>query len=152
MIKNLLVSTVALATLSTAAVAGNDFGLAFGVSNISPVIKADIVLDEGMRIEPFFSFGYSSITGIGSNFSIGTAFHVTDELSKNMNVYYGGYVGIAYANSNTNFTLGPVAGLEYYFDKQFSLAGEVNFDLGFGNTTNFGTNTQLIARYYFDAE
>ena len=150
MIKKLLVSTVALATLSTAAVAENDFGLAFGVGNASSVIKADIVIDKGMRIEPFFSFGYTKIPG--SNISIGTAFHITDELSKKMDVYYGGYVGLTYVSSNTNFILGPVAGLEYHFDKQFSLGGEVDFDLGFGNTTSFGTRTQLIARYYFDAE
>ena len=150
MIKKLLVSTVALATLSTAAFAENDFGVGVGLRGDASVIKADINVDDNMRLEPFFSFVNSDLRL--DTFSIGTAFHITDDLSKNVKVYYGGYLGIwnrSTGISTTVFNFGPVAGAEYYFDKNFSLGAEVNFNLGFGDATDIGTNSEVMVRYYF---
>lgn len=163
MLKTLSAAALAGA-LSTAAVADEpQFGVGVGIAGQdSALIKGTITLEDNLRLEPFLGFTYQDGDNTSvTNFQIGTALEVMKPISSKITGYYGGYVGIltssadyTYGNtttsvSNTNFNLGPVAGVEYAFDKQFTLGAEVRFDLGFGDVTTFGTNSSVLLRYYF---
>jgi hypothetical protein len=159
-------STVALVgALSTSAVADEpQFGLGVGVAGQdSTTIRGTITLDDDMRLEPFFGFGYIDGDSTSStNVSIGSALHIVKPINAKISAYYGGFAGIYSTDtdytvgtvktsiSSTNFQLGPVAGVEYAFDKQFTLGAEVSFNLGFGDDTVIGTNSAVLLRYYFN--
>jgi len=72
-----------------------------------------------------------------------------------LTAYYGGFAGIhnydygSGAASGTIFNFGPVAGVEYALDKQFTLGAEMKFNLGFGDETVLGTDSSVLLRYYF---
>ena len=160
MLKTLSAAALAGA-LSTAAVADEpQFGVGVGIAGQdSTVIKGSMTLNNNLRLEPFLGFTYYDGN---NNFQVGTALELTKPISSKITGYYGGYVGLSstdgyvpgYNNTTanttvTNFNLGPVAGVEYAFDKQFTLGAEVRFDLGFGDVTTFGTNSSVLLRYYF---
>jgi len=159
------VSAAVLAgALSTAAVADEpQYGVGVGVAGQdSALIKGSVSLENNLRLEPFLGFTYhDGDTTSTTNFQIGTALEVMKPISSAINAYYGGYAGIVTNStdytinntttsvSSTNLNLGPVAGVEYAFDKQFTLGAEVRFDIGFGDVTTFGTNSSVLLRYYF---
>ena len=166
-LKTLSVAAVA-AMLSTSAMADDQkYGVGVGVAGQSTLLRGIVNLDNDLRLEPFFAFGYQDAdTTSNSNFQLGTSVEVVKSVSTNISAYYGGYVGLATTSvditlpnglggtttrntSSTNFNLGPVAGVEYAFDKQFTLGAEVQFDLGFGDVTTFGTNSSVLLRCYF---
>ena len=150
----LVMASLALSTPSM--VMAQDFGLGVGIAgNDSTVIRGDIGLDQGMRLEPYF--GFASVNpDVGptqSAFTLGTAFHLQNEISSNVKYYYGGFVDYKSVDtgftSTSSFNLGPVAGAEYAFDEHFSLGAEVAVQLGFGDATVFGTTSTALIRYYF---
>ena len=143
----LMISTIALAD-------GEKFGVGVSVNQDTTKIRGTINLDKTMRLEPFLGFGYTDLNnGSKSNFQIGTGFHLLQPLSSKMSAYYGGYV--EYQNVDNGVTssnglgLGPVAGVEYALDEKFTLGAEVSFAFDFGDNNNFGTNSEILLRYYF---
>jgi len=146
MVKKLLISTVAVATLSTSAFAENEFGVGVSVNGNVSTVRADMKLGNDLRIEPFLSFISSDLRA--DNITLGAAVHLLKPINSNLNAYFGAYAGIV-DRTYTNFYMGPVAGVEYSLDKQFTLGAEVSFDLGFGDFTDIGTNSEILLRYYF---
>jgi len=158
--KSTLTKTVAAlavaSALSTSAVAAdNQFGVGVSVAGDAAQLRGTINLDNTMRLEPFFGYTYENPDGGNSrtNLSIGTAFHFMKPVSSKINLYYGAFAGLDntdVGNGSSNvFALGPVAGVEYAFDKQFTLGAEAKVNIGFGDTTVFGTDSAVILRYYF---
>jgi hypothetical protein len=154
-IKKSLLALTATTLVSTSAIA-KDIGVGVGVTSNTTVIRADIELQDNLRLEPFLGFSYAdNDNGSTSNLELGTALHITDNISPSINTYYGGYAGITFydtpnASSSTSFTLGPVAGVEYAFEPKFTLGAEVSVGLALGDTTAITTNSAVILRYYFD--
>jgi len=136
--------------ISTVAVADDaKYGVGVSVSGNAATIRGTINVDDDMRFEPFFGFSYVDTDfGSSTGLSIGTGFHWLKPINSNITAYYGGYVGY-FDNTTSVFALGPVAGVEYAFDPQFTLGAEVSFDLAFGDVSQFGTNSEVILRYYF---
>ncbi len=147
------ITTLGLVSSLSTVASATDFGMAAGISgNNSSQIRAIVTLDETMRLEPYLGFTYRSPdNGISStNLQLGTAFHLMQPLSDNTKLYYGGYLDFATdAPQYNDFNFGPVAGVEYMFAKEFSVAGEVSFNFGFGSGTKISTNTSTVLRYYF---
>ena len=154
--KNNFVKAIAtlglISTLSTVASAA-DFGMAADISgNNSSQIRGIVKLDETMRLEPYFGFTYKSPDNGTShtNLQLGTAFHLLQPLSNSTKLYYGAYLDFTTdALQYNDFNIGPVAGVEYMFAKEFSVAGEVALNFGFGSGTKISTNTSAVLRYYF---
>ena len=149
------VSTLLL--LSSVAVA-QEQKLGLGVSvagDNAATIRGTINLDETMRLEPFLGYQYRKIDGANNSetaFTIGTSFHMLQPVSSTVSAYYGGFVAFQNEDngvSRNTFNLGPVAGVEYAFDPQFTLGAEVRFNLGFGDVSTFGTDSAVVLRYYF---
>ena len=168
MLRTLSVAAVAAMLSSSAMADDQKYGVGVGVAGQNSTLLRGVVnLDNDLRLEPFFAFGYQDAdTTSNSNFQVGTSVEVVKPVSTNISTYYGGYVGLTTASvditvpngfggttttsaSSTSFNLGPVAGVEYAFDKQFTLGAEVKFDLGFGDVTTFGTSSSVLLRYYF---
>jgi hypothetical protein len=158
--KNILKVTSAIvlaAVLSNTAVASDttQLGLGVGITGDTTTLRGTIDLDNSLRLEPYFGFSYKDPNGGKSttNLKIGTALHVKQALTNIINGYYGGFFGINnYDNGVTSSTivnLGPVAGVEYAFDKQFTLGAEVRLNFGLGDDTVIGTNSAVLLRYYF---
>jgi len=159
------VSAVAVAAaLSTSLMAQEpQYGVGVGVAGQNnTTIRGTVTLEDGLRLEPFFGFTYLDGDSTSStNLSIGSALHIVKPVNPKINAYYGGFVGLSTSNyefksgntkttsSTTNVNLGPVAGVEYLFDKQFTLGAEVQLNLGLGDNTTFGTNSAVLLRYYF---
>ncbi|WP_297442696.1 hypothetical protein [Sulfurimonas sp.] len=153
-----ITSAVVLATvLSTSAVASEaqQFGLGVGVTGDATTLRGTVSLDDGLRLEPYFGFSYlSPKTGNSqSDLQIGSALHMVQAINNDINAYYGGFVGIGNTDNGvsavTTFNLGPVAGVEYKLDKQFTLGAEMRMNFGFGDDTVIGTNSSVLLRYYF---
>ena len=156
------VATVALVgALSTAAVADEpQFGLGVGVAGQhSATLRGTISLEDNMRVEPYFGFSYQDKNPSNGNsettLDVGSALHMMQPISSVLTAYYGGFAGIhnydygSGAVSGTIFNFGPVAGVEYALDKQFTLGAEMRFNLGFGDETAIGTESSVLLRYYF---
>ena len=151
-------SAVAFATLlSTGAIASEipQLGLGVGVTGNTTTLRGTIDLDNSLRLEPYFGFSYVNPDNTNSRTSleIGSALHVKQVVTNKINSYYGGFVGIGSydngADTATTFNLGPVAGVEYALDKQFTLGAEVKLNIGLGDSTVFGTDSSVLLRYYF---
>ena len=146
--KTLVAASTALMISSVAVADEQKFGVGVSVNQDTTKIRGVINLDKTMRLEPFLGFRYNNINNnSNTTLEIGTAFHLLQSINSNMNAYYGGYVG--YTDVNSGLALGPVAGVEYALDPQFTLGAEVRVDIGFGDVTNIGTNSEVILRYYF---
>ncbi|WP_297484982.1 hypothetical protein [Sulfurimonas sp.] len=156
------VTTVVLVgTLSTAAVADEpQFGLGVGVAGQnSATLRGTISLEDNMRVEPYFGFSYQDKNPSNGNsettLDVGSALHMMQPINSVLTAYYGGFAGIhnydygTGNNSGTIFNFGPVAGVEYALDKQFTLGAEMRFNLGFGDETAIGTESSVLLRYYF---
>ncbi|MEA2072154.1 MAG: hypothetical protein U9O86_01110 [Campylobacterota bacterium] len=156
--KNILTKLVTSFTITTMACStlwAQQFGLGVGVTgNNASVIRGTIDLNENMRLEPYVSFAYVNPknTPSSTTVSVGTAFHLMQSINDKLSMYYGGYTGIGYADFGTTTTIlnfGPVGGVEYALDKQFTLGAEINVNIGVVDTTSVGTNSTAILRYYF---
>ena len=151
--KNIIKAVSALglvSALSTSAVAA-DFGMAAGISGTNnSEIRGIVKLDDSMRLEPYVGFEYlsPSVGASRTNFTLGTAFHMLQPLSAKTDLYYGAYIDFS-TDALSDVDLGPVAGVEYKFAKEFSVAGEVALNFGFGGATQIGTTTSAVLRYYF---
>ena len=153
------IATAALisGTLATTAVANEmQFGLGVGVAGQnSTTLRGTISLENNMRVEPYFGFSYQDPNGASSQttLDIGSALHIMKPINGAINMYYGGFAGVRNydygGNSETTLNFGPVAGVEYAFDKQFTLGAEMRFYLGFGDITEAGTDSSVLLRYYF---
>ncbi len=154
--KTALVSIGAVALFTTSAVAGNR-GVGVSVTGDTATIRGDIMIQENLRLEPYFGMTYRSVdvgntTISNTTFNLGTAAHMIKEISPAMSMYYGGFLGFTSDDpaNGSSFNLGPVAGVEYAFDPQFTLGAEVSFNMNFGDTTVVSTDSAVILRYYFD--
>lgn len=154
--KTVAALVVASSLSSVASAAENQLGMGISVAGNDALLRGTINLDKTMRLEPFLGYTYTKPDGGTSrtDLSLGTGFHLLKPINSKINMYYGGFVGIVnydYGNnsSGTVFGLGPVAGVEYAFDKQFTLGAEAKINLGFGDTTTFGTDSAVVLRYYF---
>ncbi|WP_428738559.1 hypothetical protein [Sulfurimonas sp.] len=153
-LSKLLTAVVLIGTLSTAVFADNKFGLGVGIAEDLPTIRATIDIDQDLRLEPFIGFSYADTDGnSGHEIVVGTALHLKKSINTKLKGYYGGYIGIGNMDQGTtdetNFNLGPVAGVEYAFDPKFTLGAEVSLNFGFGDTTSVGTCSSVLLRYYF---
>ena len=149
--KTAVALSAALMISSVAVADDSKYGVGISLdTQRTATIRGTINVDDDMRFEPFVAFGYSdkNFGGSSTDFSIGTGFHWMKPINSNITAYYGGYVG--YFDYTTSvFALGPVAGVEYAFDPQFTLGAEVSFDFAFGDNNIFGTNSEVLLRYYF---
>lgn len=159
------VSALAVAAaLSTSAMAQeSQFGVGVGVTSLNSnavgvgttTIRGTVTLEDGLRLEPYLGFGYANPDGSDSvtDINLGSALHMVKPVSAKINAYYGGYIGLDSLDtgsvSYTTFNLGPVAGVEYSFDPQFTLGAEVSVNVGFGDITSVGTKSAVLLRYYF---
>jgi len=162
------VSAVAVtAALTTSLMAQEpQFGVGIGVTSLNnnaisvlgigaTTIRGTVTLGDGLRLEPYLGFGYTDPDGSESvtDINLGSALHMVKPVSAKVNAYYGGYVGLdsidVGSTSYTTFNLGPVAGVEYAFDPQFTLGAEVSVNVGFGDVTSVATNSAVLLRYYF---
>ena len=148
--KKALISASAVLMISSVAVADNNkLGVGVSVAGTSTTVRAPIKLDDKMRLEPFIGFEYiNKNSSSNTNFEIGTGFHLLQAINSNINAYYGGYVGYI-DRGNSGLELGPVAGVEYAFNPQFTLGAEVRVDFGFGDITTIRTDSSVLLRYYF---
>jgi len=143
--------------LTTVAVADEpQFGLGVGVAGQNyTTLRGTISLKNNMRLEPYFGFSYQDPNGASSQttLDIGSALHIMKPINSVINMYYGGFAGIQNynygENSETILNFGPVAGVEYAFDKQFTLGAEMRFHFGFGDATELRTESSVLLRYYF---
>jgi len=156
-ILKIVTASALVATMATSAMADDtQFGVGVGISGQnSTTIRGTISLDNDLRLEPYFGFSYIDPDNAQSetNLELGSALHVMTPINNKINAYYGGFAGIQnYDNgvtSGTTFNFGPVAGVEYAFDKQFTLGAEVGAGIGFGDATTFKTTSSVLVRYYF---
>ena len=157
-----IVTTVALVgALSTTAFADEpEFGLGVGINGQnSATLRGIISLENNMRVEPYFGFSYQDPNPSNGNsqtiLNVGSALEMTKPINNVLKAYYGGFAGIqsydygSGNNSGTIFNFGPVAGVEYALNKQFTLGAEMKFNFGFGNATVLGTDSSVLVRYYF---
>lgn len=150
-----LVTLLTITSLAYTALTAEQFGLGVGITgNNASQVRGTINLNKDMRLEPYLSFNYVNPDNASSRttLNLGTAFHMMKNINTNLNMYYGGYVGIGYADSVTSSTIlnfGPVGGVEYALDKQFTLGAEISVNIGILDTTSVATNTTALLRYYF---
>ncbi len=148
----ILVALGLISSLSTVANA-TDFGMAADISgNNNSQIRGIVKINETMRLEPYLGLTYTSpnYASSSTNLQLGTAFQLLQPLSNTTKLYYGAFVDFAIdAPQYNDFNFGPVAGVEYMFAKEFSVAGEVALNFGFGGGTKISTNTSAVLRYYF---
>jgi len=130
-------------------------GAGVGVTGNTSVLRGTLQFAPDMRVEPFFTYSYNDPDKgeSTSNLGLGAAFHIIQPLNSKVRTYFGALAGV---NSNDNgtttntvFSLGPVAGAEYFLDPHFTLGAEANLYFGFGDSTTVGTNTTAMLRYYF---
>ena len=144
-----------LATLGTQAMAEDtQVGVAASFNQNSSEIRGIVGLNDDLRLEPFIAFAYISPDEGDSfiNYTIGSTLEYTKELHTNINGYAGGFAAISHLDAgdgNTNFFFGPLAGVEYEFTPNFTLGGEVRFEIGVGDYTTLSTNSSILLRYYF---
>jgi len=144
-----------IVTLSSTASA-QELGLGVGITgNSSSVISGVVGLNEDVRLAPYFSFRSESDPSSAA-FRIGTAFHMLHGVSEKVKLYYGAFAGVNYSHidtgkkvSTTLLEVGPVGGVEYALDKQFTLGAEISLDMAFGDKTVVSTNSMALIRYYF---
>lgn len=124
-------------------------------ANSTSAIYVPIELNDQMRLEPFIGrFDIDEGGPKTSRTDIGAGFFGKMKRSPNVQMYYGGRLAIVMGEiggvDNNGMRIEPAAGLEYSFDKKFSVAGEVAVfveDLDVVDTS--GTKTQIMLRYYF---
>jgi len=145
-----VVAFATTALLTTALTAGT-LGGGIAVTGDTTTLRGDVVIQNGIRLEPYFGFDYTESRVNDTNFNLGVAGHLLKELTPVLTMYYGGYVGYTSDDAQTGatFNLGPVAGVEYALDPQFTLGAEVRFDMGFGDTTVMKTASAVTLRYYY---
>ena len=147
--KNIIKTFIALSStlVLVSDVTAGDIGVAIGIGSNSTQIRADFNINDSMRLEPF---GSVRLTDLDTDkFELGLGFHMLEEIKPSISAYYGAYVGFLDDYPNTMFTVGPVAGVEYAFDSQFTLGPEVRVDFACGDTTDIRTNSSALLRYYF---
>ena len=146
-----------LVVMATTTAMAKDTQLGVGVAvagKNSATIRGTVSLENNLRLEPYVGVTYADNSGTSStDFTLGAALHVMKPVSSKINGYFGGFAGID-SNDNgvtttSNFNFGPVAGVEYAFDRQFTLGAEVRAYLGFGDVTRVGTDSAVLVRYYF---
>ena len=154
-----------VATMATTPAMAEDtqFGVGVAVAGQnSTTIRGTVSLENNLRLEPYVGVSYTDNSGTSStNFALGAALHVMKPVNSKINAYFGGFAGIdtsssdytvgntTVSTSTTDFNFGPVAGVEYAFDRQFTLGAEVRAYLGFGDVTRVGTDSAVLVRYYF---
>jgi hypothetical protein len=158
-IKNLMISVVSIATLVGTTAIADDDRVGFGVSvagDDTTKIRADFQIDDDFRLEPYVGFNYT-IPDEGDDtyhMMVGTGAHFLKEVSNNTMAYYGGYAELIQNNDGTNtdtqFGLGPVVGVEYSFAKDFSIGAEASFKITFGDSAQLETASAVLFRYYLD--
>jgi len=152
-----LLATMAAVTFTTSATAAQpQLGLGVSVAgNNSAMIRGTVDLQNNLRLEPYLGLTYDDPSGAKSTteLEVGSALHMMQPINSSLKGYYGGFVGIdtydKTGNSGTIVNLGPVAGVEYALDPQFTLGAEVRFNLGFGDQTVVNTDSSVLLRYYF---
>ncbi len=161
--KHLLsVATMTLLLATTAQADTTKIGL--GIDIVNPAeyaLRMPIDLQDNLRIEPKFGISYHDNDDTkATGFKIGTIVGLLNPVSKNVSIYYGGFLEIGYSdtdydnaavkdNSATEFTFGGAFGFEYYLDARVSIGGEARVGIGFGDATEFGTDASALMRYYF---
>ncbi|WP_457744644.1 hypothetical protein [Sulfurimonas sp.] len=155
-ILKVVTASALVATMATSAMADeSQFGVGVGVSNNTSTIRGTIKLENDLRLEPYFALSYVDPDNANAttNFEMGSALEVLQPINNKLMGYYGGYVGVASSDagygSTTTFNVGPVAGVEYALDPQFTLGAEVRADIGVGDATTVGTSSEVLLRYYF---
>jgi hypothetical protein len=154
-LKKAALVTGMIVTLSSGATA-QQFGVGVGITgNSSSVVSGVVGLNEEMRLAPYIAFQTQSEPS-STDFRVGTAFHMLHGASEKVKLYYGAFAGVSYSQidtgrkvSTTLLELGPVGGVEYALDKQFTLGAEVSLDMAFGDKTVVTTNSMALIRYYF---
>ena len=150
-----LLSLFGLIGILSFANANSQTSVGAGLSQDYSIIRATIGLSDELRLEPYLGFSYSKPDGgvKTTSFDIGVAIEVVKSINNSLNGYFGGFVGLNNYDtggiSNNTFLLGPVGGVEYFFNSQFSLGGEIRLEVGFGDTTRFNTDSIVLLRYYF---
>jgi hypothetical protein len=153
-----------LATLLTSTLFAEDtrVGLGIGISDNATSIRMpiDVPMQEGnnLRLEPELALDYiDSSGGKTSNFTIGSGLYMTDDIDKDIQIYFGMKALFisndttfgAVTTSSTNLNLSGLFGFEYFFHKKVSLGGEAGLGLNIGGTSQYGTLTAATLRYYF---
>lgn len=87
------------------------------------------------RVEPRVSFGRAgNDAGSMTRFGLGGGYYTYAETSENALLYYGGRINLDLisispdqgdGDSQFNFLIGPVAGMDYYISDHFSIGAEV---------------------------
>ncbi len=153
--KKAVVASALLATLSTQASAtDSQVGVAASFNQNTSEIRGIVGLNDNLRLEPFIAFAYISPDEGDSftNYTVGSTLEYTKELHTNIDGYIGGFGAITHfdaGDGNTNFFFGPLAGVEYEFTPNFTLGGEIRFEIGVGDLTTLSTNSSILLRYYF---
>jgi len=117
-------------------------------------IKVPVNLNT-IRIEPEFAWGYvDPDQGSSTNsFYLGSGVYLLNDMSNDINLYYGGKVGVRKIEfggiDDTFFELGGIFGFEYFMQKQVSLGGEIGLLIDIGDDKALGTQTAVTLRYYF---
>ena len=156
-LKKIVYGTVVAMVIGSSVAIADDANIGVGVSigDTNSQIRMPIELDNSLRLEPYFGFSYKNPDDAASttNWQIGAALHKEKEFKEAISGYYGGYLGFErneIDNSSQNvFILGPVAGIEYALEKNFTIGGEVRLNIGFGDETQVETQTAVLLRYYF---
>ncbi len=157
--KILLSSMLGLSLMTMSAMAEETqtdtrIGVGVAFDGTGSAIKVPIDLDT-IRIEPELSWNYVDLDkgGSANNFYIGSGVYLLNDVSNEINLYYGGKLGIRRVDfggsHDTAFELAGIVGFEYFVHKQVSLGGEAGLGLGFGDNKNLGTQTAVTLRYYF---
>jgi hypothetical protein len=158
-IKKIVLSGVVATSLVGSALMADDDKVGFGVSvagDDTTKIRADFQIEDDFRLEPYIGFDYT-IPDQGDDtytMMVGTGAHFLKEVTNDTLAYYGAYAELIQSddgtNSDTQFGLGPVVGVEYSFAKDFSIGAEASLKMTFGDSSKLETASAILFRYYLD--
>ncbi len=147
-----------LSVLAGALFAEDDtrIGAGVSVSNDTSLIRMTLDVQKDLRLEPYFGFTYTNpdVGPSTTDMRVGVALEGLAKINGSLSGYYGGFVDLQNNDNGitttTDFNLGPVGGVEYAFDKRFTVGAELRLNFGFGDNTTVGTQSSVLVRYYFN--
>jgi hypothetical protein len=160
-LKLVLVTAVALGSLTLVATAQQAYGDGIGIGGVllpsgSPTLLATSRIGDSLGLEFSLSLdvmddGHATSTDIGAGF--GVKQYLTER--KQFQPFFGGRFGITHQSlevgsqevDDTQVGVTAMLGGEYFVTRQISFEGEMNFGVSFGSY-HMRTGTRLSALFY----
>ena len=154
-------------------------GIGVSVQGDAGTIYVPVEISDAFRIEPTFEFRHNNEEQVDgdtysmTNMKLGCGLFGKTELLEQLRTYYGVRLGYVYTQRERSagvssdydvqthgINVAPTLGLEFYITDRFSVGGEIAWyfqydhgagdgDFGVDNETTTGTDSRLVARFYF---